>query len=506
MTDYVSDAGLTGGRRMARNTLWNVAGQVFPLIVGVFCIPVLVRHLGIDRFGLLTLAWLVAGYLSLFDLGLGRAVTKMIADGRHRRPPEFLATTAWTAQAMLLALGLVGGAAGALATPFLVHRLLRVPISLQPETLVSCLLLAMTIPLVTTSSGLRGVLEGYQRFDLVNYVRVPIGILTFLGPVLIIPLGAGLVPAVASLVGVRTINVVLYLLMALRMMPALRKPRLSAGEIRPLLGFGGWITVSSIVGPLMVSTDRFLLGALVSIASVAYYATPYEVATKMWIIPGALASVLFPAFAMSSRATPERVAVLFARGAKYVLLILAIPTLAMVLLAPEGLRLWLGPDFAAHSALVLQLLAIAVLVNSLAFIPTALIQGSGRPDLTAKLHMVELPFYLAVLWLLVTHFGVVGAAMAWLARVTVDCLVLAVISFRILRAPRGDLVWVAYVIGSGVLVIALGLTPMPFAGRVCYLIIALVVGGPVAWRFLLADGEREFIRGLRHLPSVWASS
>jgi O-antigen/teichoic acid export membrane protein len=95
-----------------------------------------------------------------------------------------------------------------------------------------------------------------------------------------------------------------------------------------------------------------------------------------------------------------------------------------VILAQRGLALWLGADFAQHSFRVLQWLALGVLINSLAQIPFALVQGAGRPDLTAKLHLIELPCYLLALWWLISSYGVEGAAIAWTARVVLDALML----------------------------------------------------------------------------------
>jgi len=60
---------LARGSRLSRNTVLNLVGQCAPLLVAIFAIPLLIRGLGTDRFGVLTLAWVVIGYFSLFDLG-----------------------------------------------------------------------------------------------------------------------------------------------------------------------------------------------------------------------------------------------------------------------------------------------------------------------------------------------------------------------------------------------------------------------------------------------------
>src|SRR5512145_213743 len=86
------------GRHLARNAALNLAGQAAPLLVGVLCIPPVIAGLGAERFGLLALAWAVLGYFSVFDLGLGRATTKFVAEalgrGERHRLPALVGTAA----------------------------------------------------------------------------------------------------------------------------------------------------------------------------------------------------------------------------------------------------------------------------------------------------------------------------------------------------------------------------------------------------------------------------
>jgi O-antigen/teichoic acid export membrane protein len=216
-------------------------------------------------------------------------------------------------------------------------------------------------------------------------------------------------------------SLVAHMLTCLHAIPALRaRPKVDRAQVPNLMGFGGWMTVSNVIAPLFVSVDRFLIGAWVSMSAVAFYATPYEMATRMWIVATPLASVLFPAFAVSHAYDRERMERLFFRGVKYVLISLFPAVLIMVTLAHEGLALWLGEEFARKSTDVLQLLAVGVFVNSLAQIAFALVQGAGRPRLTALLHLVELPLYLSAAWWLIHADGIRGAATAWAARMTFD--------------------------------------------------------------------------------------
>jgi O-antigen/teichoic acid export membrane protein len=186
----------------------------------------------------------------------------------------------------------------------------------------------------------------------------------------------------------------------------------------------------------MVYFDRFVIGAIIGMAAVAHYTTPYELVTRLWIIPDALFGVIFTALAMSLATDRQRAARIYDASARALWVGMSIPIALTVLFAPEGLELWLGPVFATKSTSVLRWLAIGVFINTFARLPFAALQASGRPDLTAKLHLAELPIYLFLLWTLTTTHGIVGAAAAWMLRIIGDTLMLFVIGFVKLPALR----------------------------------------------------------------------
>ena len=412
------------GRRLTRNVIWNFLGTGAPLVVGLVCIPILIDALGTERFGVLALAWMIVGYFSLFDLGLGRALTQILAGILGRREYAAIPGLFWTAMMLMTALGVFGAVVAAGVSGWLVRDVLNVPADLQPETLTSLYILAASIPVVIGTTGLRGVLEAYQRFDLVNAVRIPLGVITFLGPVAVLPFSSSLPAVIGVLACARLVSWIAYPAMCFHVEPGIRASRrVDPGFFRPLFTFGGWMTVTNIVGPIMVYMDRFLIGAVLSLSAVAYYATPFEVVSKLFVIPAAIMGVLFPAFSAALAVDRDRAAVLFGRVVEYVFLSLFPVALVVVIFANEGLQLWLGSEFAENSTRVLQLLMIGVFINSHAQVAFGLVQGAGRPDLTAKLHLFELPVFIALLLWLLDEFGIVGAALAWVVRVLAMMLV-----------------------------------------------------------------------------------
>jgi O-antigen/teichoic acid export membrane protein len=489
---------LTSGRLLARNTVWNLIGSGAPLIVAVFSIPILIHGLGKDRFGVLTLAWALIGYASLFDIGLGRALTQLVAKKLGSREDHEIPTLAWTSLLLMLGLGVAGAAVIVAISPWLVHHALKVPEALQSEVVVAFRLLGLSVPVVIVTAGLRGLLEAHQRFKLVNALRIPIGVFTFAGPLLVLPFSQSLVPVVGILVAGRFVGCFAHLWLCLRVVPELRRRviwhRPSAG---PLLRFGGWMTVSNIVGPLMVTLDRFLIAGLISVTAVAYYATPYEVVTKLWLVPGAVVGVMFPAFSTSFAHNPERAAVLYDRSVKYIFLILFPIVLLMIALAQNGLTLWLGADFARHSTRVLQWLAVGVLANSLALVPFSFVQGIGRPDLTAKLHLLELPIYLGILFWLIHADGIEGAAIAWTARSVVDALALFIMGRRFLSPSSPMALKTRLLLASAGATLFLAILPQDLVLKAAFLLAAILSFVFVTWFLILTPEERSMAQGYR---------
>jgi O-antigen/teichoic acid export membrane protein len=485
---------LTRGKRLARNTVFNLIGLGAPLVVAIFAVPFLIGGLGTDRFGILTLVWAAIGYFGLFDLGLGRALTQIVAKTLGTDREQEIPTLVWTALFAMLVVGLLGTTVVFLLSRWLVMTTLKIPPGLQSETLDAFYLMALSVPLVVTTAGLRGVLDAHQRFGLANSVRIPMGVLIFLGPLLVLPFSRNLFLVATVLVVIRIIAWVAYMMLCFYVVPALRcRVRVKATMLRPLIQFGTWMTVTNIVGPLMVYLDRFLIGAVLSVSAVAYYATPYEVVTKLWIIPVAVVGVLFPAFSTSFVDDRGRTALLFDRGVKYVFLAMFPLTLLIVTLAYEGLDLWLGGKFAQNSTRVVQWLAVGVFINSLAHVAFSLVQGVGRPDITAKLHLIELPFYLISLWWLVATYGIEGAAIAWVVRIVIDTGFLFSIARRLLPTRESITLRTTVTIGTALLILVLAIFPVGIAMKGLFLLLIMPAFAMVAWFFILIAEERTLI-------------
>jgi O-antigen/teichoic acid export membrane protein len=492
---------------LARNTGWNLLGQLLPLVVSVAAIPPLVHGLGIERFGILSLAWIIIGYFSLFDLGIGRALTKLVADKFATGELDSAPPLVWTSLMLMLLLGVAGGLAMWALSPWLVHKVRKIPEALQLETLHSFYLLALSVPLVTVTAGLRGVLEAQQRFRIVNLIRIPMTIFLLIGPLLVLPFSHNLVLVIALLIAARVIGLIVHQIACFRAMPILRRNfSLQRSLVAPLLRYGVWMTVSNILGPIVFYGDRFLIGALLSVTAVTYYTVPFDAMIRLTVFPAAIAGVLFPAFAVSVIQSPERTALLLNRGVKYVFLGIFPIVLTVVTLAPEILRLWLGMAFAENSATVLRWLAAGILMNCIATIPFSLLQGIGRPDVTGKVLLVELPISVALLWWLIMPLGIKGAAIAWGMRAALEAIIYLALSRRCLFTRALSLKPIVMSLSPAVALLCIATLPSRLVSKGAFLAISLTAFGLVSWFFVLKHEERSFLTGSRPSLQIYNST
>ena len=411
------------------------------MIAALAALPFLLHHLGQERLGILSLVLVIVGYFSFLDMGLGRAVTVAVASFRGGSTSEridelnvvgtasVLLACVGCVMAVLMSLGIMAwGVPVRLSSPAFLY-----------EVKLALLWMLPSLPLLLVSSALRGYLEGIGAFRSLNLLRIPTGVMLVVGPCLTALYSPNLVWACISILAVRLVLVfVLLLLVAqetgfdfLNFLRALVKAS-SVAWLGKLLSFGGWVTVSNIVSPVIVYVDRFVIGAVLAASSVVFYTVPFDIVSRLPVLVASLCSVLLPELVRLSRSSsliePENIYIvcrLVRRSSMLSAGAVAVVVLLGWVFTPWALRWWMGATFAEQGTQVTQLLLLAFGVNSLAQIPFTALQAVGHVRSVALLHMAELLPYCAVLFFAISWLGIAGAAWACLLRTTIDYVVLS---------------------------------------------------------------------------------
>jgi O-antigen/teichoic acid export membrane protein len=420
-------------RPALRNFIYNLIGQLLPMLVAVFALPILVHQAGAERLGYLGLAWALIGYFALLDLGLSRVVTRRIAmavgsgtlklEGALVRRLCLRLFVAVAIIALILAL--------AIPAQWMVGK--NASEALIAEAKAALPILWATLPATVVTGLLRGSLEGLKRFGAANLLRGSFGIWSYAAPLAVLPWSQELPALTLALAIGRYLALFAHIKIAFRALPDSRLDQADAAlpvRFMTMIKEGSWLTVSNIVGPVMVTFDRFAIASIISLTAAGYYFVPQEMALRLLIIPGAIATTIFPMLASTSKAPKKHDQL--PNQALLATVVTSLPACALFAsLAQPVMTLWMGATFAQASAPIASVLAIGLFANCCAQIPFAWIQAVGRADVTGKLHLLQLPLYCGLMLLLTWQYGIIGAAWAWAFRATADCILLLIASRRL---------------------------------------------------------------------------
>ncbi|HEY8742795.1 MAG TPA: oligosaccharide flippase family protein, partial [Chloroflexota bacterium] len=273
-----------------------------------------------------------------------------------------------------------------------------------------------------------GALQGREQFGLLNGAGFIGTVVAAVLPVIVAyKVGTSLTILVPATVLARLLATLAFVPCVAMSLPLARTGGPARRWIRPLLHYGGWITVTGIVAPIITSLDRVVIAAISGPVAVTVYTIPSNLANKVSALPISVVNALFPRLATqyaSQSMTGQAHDLVRGSLAALTAALTPIYVLGVFLMRPF-LRHWIGGDLAASAAPVGEVLLLALWVNGLAQVPITALQAQGRPDIPAKFHLAELIPSVLFLGVGLHAAGVVGAAFAWGLRAVIDTLLLA---------------------------------------------------------------------------------
>lgn len=471
---------------LKKGSALNALGAVAPLIGAFIAIPHLLEILGTERFAILALVWTLTGYVGFVDVGVSRAIVHFLGPAYESDTrPGSRVELFWSALGILFVLGVGIGLLTYLVGLYGVRGVLDLGPQLKTEAVRALPLIGISVPIVILTNALRSALEAKLSFGMVAMVRVPQGFLTFAAPLIVsVFVSTSLFPVIASLVAVRAVALVAYVMFVAIVDKGLLRPvSPTAKDVGKLCGYGGWVTVSAVLGPLMIYFDRFVIAVMLSVEAVAEYAIAQEIVSKLAFVAVAVSTTLFP---LVGRLAKSRDQLPAASQVAVRVSATAVSGLLMIIVASSVIlpSAWLNQSSSVALSGSIQILCLGVLANALAQTPLTILQGTGRPDLVAKCHLVELPLYFFALWGAMHIGDVRAAAVVWTVRAIGDAVLLTLVAERImggLRIVRVDMLRNYLKSGSALIICAAGAWILPTFWVLTLSACLIVV--VVAWEF-----------------------
>ncbi|MCK6251377.1 flippase [Pseudomonas fragi] len=411
------------GLSVRNDTLYNLVGNILPILAAVIFIPYLTRELGAERFGFMTIMWALIGYFGIFDLGVSRALTYFATRSNDPENPEPLAPAVKAGMQVVGVAGLIGMVLVLLISDQTVRKLLNGQMTLYDEAYGAMVITALIIPLTAMGNALRGVLEGLGNFKDVAFIKSVTGSVFFIAPTALIYCGYKSLSIIAiSFFIVRVITFVWCWLAVARSEQYISSKLLvvRGGDRKKLLSYGVWALLSSVISPLMMYGDRFIISSILGANMVGIYAVLQEMMGRTVLFSASFAAALLPRFARDSGAK------LKADYLKYnsiMIAAMAVFYLVFWLCSKYMAELWLGQDLSAYTT-IFALFSFALFVNSIAQLPFYFLHAKGMPEVPAKFHILEFLIYVpSCIWATI-NYGIAGAASVWVLRVILDWILL----------------------------------------------------------------------------------
>jgi len=417
---------------LMKNVAWNFIGQIWIALIGFFATPFIVRSLNVNLYGLYSLVWVIIGYFSFLQFGLGTASVKYISEYFAAGENENIRKIFWTCLVVYFFLGALGTLAIIFSAGFITAHFFKIPRELNGLAVTAIKLGGCGFLISMLTGVISGAVQAVGRFDILNRVGMLVGTLQLVLTVLLLAIGFSLKEIILSSLAVQLLGLCLLWIYAGKLLPCLARPAWSFFYLGRLFKFGGFVTISGFVGPILLNIDRIFLTSLRPLASLTYYSVPFSLMDKLSVIRSSFSSVLFPAFSSMEQGRENAAgSELQDRSRAYIFFLYAFFVVFFAISGRSFLSWWIGPDFAARSSLILAVLSLAGMINALAVPSSTALQGFNKPHIPAMFHVIETILYIPCAYFLIYRFGGTGAAFAWLLRVTLDTVLLQQAAARI---------------------------------------------------------------------------
>jgi O-antigen/teichoic acid export membrane protein len=484
---------------LLRNSLWNLSGSALPMVVALATVPLLIRALGIEGYGIVTLVGSVIGYFAVLDINLTAGSIKYLAEHHAARDRRRFAETFWFGIFFYGLLGLLGAAAIFLAAETLVIRFFKVSDAAYEATVLAFQIGALGFLLSQLQNYLLVVPQALQRYDRSAQSEAFFGIVVNLASVAAAIAGMGIVGVIMARVGVAAVNI-LYLVWLIRRFRLHLRFRWPRKEVRTALtSFSAYAYLSKLASVMHQHADKLIVGALAGPVALTFYTVPVTLAGRILGLTYRLSSVIYPrASALAASGRIEELRPVYLGVMRYVTYI-NLAALGMIVLAGEEfLRRWVGEEFVQQGYPVLVLVTVAFLVDSLTNIPSLVNDALGHPRITGRFALANGVVGVAMVYVGTSLAGIIGAASGHLiASVTMGFSFLIFVHGRTVPISFGETLrkGLGRSLAVGLLIIAVLLplkwyVPAGVLGTVAIVSAALLALALAGFAFVVSVDER----------------
>ncbi len=498
---------------LLRNSLWHLSGSALPALVALATVPLMIRGMGLEGFGVVMLITSVVGYFGVLDVNLSAGSIKFLAEHHARQDHRRFAETFWFGVGFYVLLGVLVSALLLLFADSLLEHFFKVSSDVRHDALLGLHIAALGFAPLQLQNYLLVVPQALQRFDRSASGEAFFGVIANLASAAAALQGAGISGVLSARVIVSLLNL-LWLIWLIRQLAMPLAPALPRPEVwRSLAHFSAYSWLSRTASMLHQYADKLIVGALAGPVALALYTVPSQLATRILGLTYRLSAVIYPRVsALAATGEQQQLRSLYLDATR-ILTFLNCAVLGMIAITGEHfLAEWVGMEFVTLGYPVLLLITAGLLMDSLTTLPSLVNDGLGHPKISGRFAIARGLLGVGMVWLGTSSFGIMGAASAHLlCSFVMTCLFLAYVHGRTVPSSLQETLrqcWVpAITVCAGALLLMLPLQwslPLSLTGL---LWLALLSGSSLllaGWLFIARVEERTELRLFtrRLLPRV----
>lgn len=426
-----------------RNIIANFTAQGWSALMGLVFVPLYIKFLGIEAYGLIGFFAMLQGAFQILDLGLRQTMNREMA--RYSVLPDKAAEArdlVRTLETVYWAIGIIISAGVLIAAPFIAGHWIKagsIPVTtIQQAVMIMGVLVAFQWPLSFYEGGLMGL----QRQMLANGIKIAISTLGSLGAIFILWKVSPTITAYFTWqIFVNALYVVLLTVFLWRCLPRTdRSPNFTPQLLRTIWRFAAGMSGISIAAIILTQLDKVILSKMLSLEMFGYYTLAGVVSSVVPVmLAGPIFNAIFPRFTSLVTMHDETALKLLYHQSSQLMAVIVLP-MAIVLsfFSYDILLAWTGSvNTAGNAAPIVSVLVIGMALNALMTMPYALQLSHGWTSIGLFITIFLIITLVPVIYLMTTHYGAVGAAGAWVILNTIYMLIGVPLTHR--RLLKGEM-------------------------------------------------------------------
>lgn len=433
------------------NVIANYVGRAWPALLSILLIPVYIKFLGIEAYGLVGFYATLSAVMGIFDLGIGSTMNRELAKRSvNKNGVNSQRDLVKTLEIIYWIITILVGLIVILSAEFISGSWVKAESIDSPTITKAVQLMGLSIALRFPMSLYQGGLMGIQKQVLVNKLLIYFGTIRGLGTVLVL---WGISPTITVFFGWQAFmsllgSLVFFNALWFSLPKSITKARFNSSILGEIWKYAGAVSINALIGMVLSQLDKIILSKMLELKMFAYYSIAATVASAIWMFILPFNNAVFPKLVQLFEEKVENKLITFFHQTSQFLSTIILPVgFTLILFSEEILFLWLkDPLIVKNSHLILSFLVIGTIMNGLASLPANSSNAFGWPMLTTYTNMAQTVFIIPLIIYLVSSFSAIGASIAWMIMNSIYLFIMSPIFFsRYLKSEKNK--WFLFDIG-----------------------------------------------------------